>query len=248
MIRKIGLFQNLLEKYKIEKPVSADAQKYIFAARSETIKSVLSAYGEFGIGYKMLVSFNILTRRIGIRTSIAWSRFILAGIALTMAGIIAAGAYLSLKHFQKHMDRDRLPFIQGEQIAGAGKNDKPDAKGDTFKGNSPGNESSYRLGVERFSGVEEKTVNDITDKIISGITDLLGKNPVIDLRGARDKNVKMIVMGSSRSLAGRIIITAKLVDVETGRILLTEQETVDSPAETGPACSKISKKIVDRLE
>lgn len=237
-------FQKLLNKFKFEKPVSADVRKYIRKTQSGSLKSALKSLGQYNTSYGMVISTNVTARRIGLRTSIAQSRIILAGVTAALAGIAIASIHLSLKTV--NMETAPVPAQEKNINMNDGIN-KPEIKTELPQDKQSAVQTAYRVGIERFGG-SEAICDSITDSIIKELCRLKGKDFAVDMRGNKNKNVNLMVMGTSREFGGNILITAKLVNVQTGKILVVESATISGMDKSAAACEKISEVIVKHME
>ncbi len=240
----IQKFHDLLARFKFRNPVSPEAADYMLKTRKTVLKATLDSFGQYGIITGITVSMNILARNMGLRLTMVQCRIILTAIITGTAVITATVIYLAASPLPRGAGKIEPAVIEEK----AEVNIKPEIEIDPSQKKQISGRTGHRIGIERFEGDNMMISDSITDKIITELARVKGKDFVVDLRKNKKKNINLIVMGSSREFAGNILIKAKLVNVQSGKILVVESAKVSGMDKSGSACSKISEEIIKHVE
>ncbi len=145
---------------------------------------------------------------------------------------------------RKNSNLMKKPERREHESNGPPENDKKKGKNEV-----PSATNRYRLGVETFTGEALNSGNTerITSIIAGELMRIKGKDKVIRT-GTSRKNVNLMLIGSVEKLGVRYLITGKLVDVESSKILFTASESISSKPGIEKACRKLAGRIAEEIK
>jgi len=258
MNRAVEILRAVLDRFKLREPVPADIRGYIAARKREAAADVLRHYGQYGTAYGAVMAVFYGFRRLGFRPSMKQTKAFLSG-CIAIALITAITIFVILLYDTKLDYRPKI--IDSEKGGAQGlivperDDDVPHAKkkDDTAapEKTEPVSVVRYRLGVETFSGdaLEAGESRRVTDMIAGELIRLKGPEKVVLLRGReRRKLANQALLGSVEKLGSAYIITAKIVDVQSGRVTASFDESADSVADLDAACRRVAARAAGKVE
>jgi hypothetical protein len=253
MREKINSFQQFLDKFQFRKPVNLQEQEYFYRNLREGLSSTLKAVNEYGFIYGALLRIFFGCRRLGFRISVTQSALILGAAAMLAAVLIAGAVRIGSEILL--VDKG-ISLTQENKISASTKTkeigiSQLEKKTGLIKEQKKINGLSYRLGLETFGNenIEKEKSGLITKRIRFELTRHLGPGAVIGLQeGKRGKKVNLLLTGSVGKLGGLIMISAKVIDVENGKVMYITDENIKSENEIPGACDKISGRLVEKIK
>jgi hypothetical protein len=259
MNRTVEILHAIFERFKLRAPVQADVRDYILTHKRKAAVDVLRHYGEYGIAYGAALALFYGSRRLGIRLSMKKARTILAGATVLVfaAFITIFVIYIYYANIRKPVniidgaDKSAINGIVIPERDGGVPSKGNNAEPSLPEKNVPASAVRYRLGVETFTG--EALAGDetrrLTDVISGELVRLKGSEKVVRLGGAnRKSNVNLALLGSVEKLGSAYIITAKIVDMQSGRVVASFDESAASPADVDAACRRVAVRAAGKVE
>lgn len=111
------------------------------------------------------------------------------------------------------------------------------------------------IPINKYVGVTDFTVENLDRKISLSVTKQIrenlaakyGNEKIIEINTGKMNNIDLMIAGSVGKLGNKIIISVKLVDMQTSRIIFVNDESADSEAELRDKCNIISGKIAKEI-
>jgi len=104
---------------------------------------------------------------------------------------------------------------------------------------------TYLANYKEFSIVERARLKDALNEMQLGMTGVIDETTASKIGHAVGANA--IIVGSYLKVGNKVRINARLIDVQTGKILLGEQVTGDIENEIFQLLDKVSEKMAKRL-
>lgn len=249
--------ESILERFRFREPVPSETRKLAISNRSRALVLALIAVGEYGFFYSMAVKVFFMSRRIGVRLSIAQSKILLAGaLALTVfsstAGAYFAYSMMSTRNGAAVLIRFQpdapcvltIPniFSAFSSSAQSGVHTSPSSKSPEL---APPEAINYRLGIADFTSdtVEASVIRRIADCLHRSLVRQKGEERIIKLNCARGKVANHVLLGSVEHLGETYILSCRIVSVEKGIVVYATSEEANGIAGIEDACDA----LVDRL-
>ncbi len=251
----------VLSKYRLAYPLPEEVQNYIYRDRKETLKSILKITGTAGMLFWLAVILNIVLKKLGITLTILQSKIILGVTICAIAASSSTGTYKAVKYvhskiIQKDTEiENKIRSHEGLPMPFYGQQKKKEIYGKDKSINQQSNHDNdsaaiikYRIGVQPFKGSDADQSQKVSDLIATYLENINGKNSVVNLRMGQGKNINLMLMGSLIRLGGAYSITAKLINVESGKLMAAISEDLESSDNIDSVCRKIAEKISKNIE
>lgn len=246
MNKDVDKYQKLLDKLKLSKPVADKTQKYAIKSGDRNLKLILKKTGYYSALFGILLTLYRWMRVIGINATLLKSKILLsiitanAASALFLGGQYVAGKYILKQPEPAVVDRkDDANILAEKRVLINRPVSNIPAEKDSL--------STAEIGIQPFSG-DEETGRIITSKIASNLSENIGSKTVAFIKP--DKKVKLdrVLMGSVRTFGDTSYITARIINVKDSSVLNVFSEEYKSNEDLDGACSRISKKIAEKLK
>ncbi len=240
---RLNIFEGLLNKFAFRESVPVEARRFALNYKRKALEITLKHFGELNLfyGYVLRVFFSV--RKAGFNISVLQSKILLSFIIL-----IASGAVYASVIYYTDSDNGTVTNERGEQerktILKEIK-DKPDAIKKEANIKEPV-AIKYRFGVQQFTGdvIDVSVLNRVTDSIADKLIKREGRDSIVNLkRIGKYHNYNRLLTGSVERLGMTYIITAKIIDVESSKVLYVTTEEAASIEGIEEACSLIIERI-----
>lgn len=258
MSRAVEKIHAILDRFRLREPVPADIRMFVAATKRDSAVRVLRHHGVYGAAFGAALILFHGARRLGIRLAMRQARIALAGIvmiALTLIIIIFAIIFNSTDVYNRinNIDGALHDDIHGRRVPG--KSDPVPSRDEGGKQHPektlPGASVHCRLGVELFTGgaLGAEETRRVTGLVARELILLRGAEKVVLLPGAgRKKIANLALLGGVEKLGGAYIITAKIVDMQTGRVTSSFVESADSASGVDDACRRLAAKAAEKVD
>lgn len=241
----LNIFERILQRFSFREPVPGEARGFALYYKRKALELTFKHFGEYNVFYGMAMRAYFAAKRAGINLTISQVKIILL-LGSFFAGAALAGAIYFYNYTGTAAEtdggRDVATIIpQTFPVADPQKIIKPETLSEKLR---------YRIAVEQFSGeaIDRIILNKITDKVADRLSVTAGKQSVINLRkGRREKNYNRLLSGSVERLGNTYMITARIIDIESSKVLFVTTEETDDAAEIDTVCEIISRKVQANL-
>lgn len=247
MNERIEQFQRVLERMQFVEPASPELQEYIRKVKRKQFRKTLKRTGAYSLTFTLVSYIYFTLKKTGISITIYKSAAILALGSSITAVSIGAGAYFAVKKLTSPVEEIRIEkILQEEKVAVL----TPEIiKKETAAKESPADtleKIRKRIGVQPFdaANVDGSIAGRVTDMIAQGLIAIRGLDYVVNGRKEKkEKRTGMVLKGSVELFNGMYTVTAKVVDVQTLKVLYYTSESAASKDDIDGACARIAKKI-----
>lgn len=250
MKNEMKQLQDLLDKYKVTRPVPAGVRRDILAHKRKNFVAIMKKLGRYSplLGAFLIIYF--LLRKFGIIATLKQCGVILAvSAALTVAGI-TTGAYLVINHV---LDTPPPVEMQKDQIKDNSlQKTKDEAKGPSVDDYTapPLQEVKNIIAFQPFDGMNASTgeISQVSGTIQNELTRIRGSKNIISPQvSTPGSSTRLLLIGTVRKMGGSYSLTAKVIDRESGKIHFAATEE----ARTGTltmVSKKLAKEISDNID
>ncbi len=243
MSERIEQFSRVLDRLGFAEPAPPELQEYIRKVKRRQFRKTLKRTGAYSLVFILISYIYFTLKKIGISVTIYKSAAILALGSSITAVSIGAGAYFAAKKIIAPAEEIKIEKIQQEENVTAAVpvpvKKEPD-NADTLEN------IRKRIGVQPFDAANADVSMSVrvTDMIAAGLAALRGADYVVNTRREKSgKRTGMLLKGSVEFLNGEYTLTAKVVDVQTLKVIYYTSETAATENDIDSACSKIAEKI-----
>jgi hypothetical protein len=236
----------LLTKFYLKEPASADVQRHIRKIKRSQFKKILKRAGAYSIVFGAIAGVYFSLKKLGIVISIYKSVIVVIAASTLAATGVTFGTYRIYKHvfvpeINKPVDIIWTSIPMDMEI--------PKEK-DTIqrKENVSKNIDVKKIiGIQAFSaeGVEAGLSRKAFNKIYSELGRLRGSNYIKDISKPDAENAGMALKGSVELLDGIYNVSVKIINVKNLNILYYNSVKANKVEEIDSACIKLSKEIAD---
>jgi hypothetical protein len=244
--KRIDILIKLYEKYKLSDKLPLDAKKAMLDSKKRTFIKILKREGKYSLFMFFVVSIFFWVKRVGITLSIAKSAIVVITAFITFAVVISTSSFYAYNHFKQ-------PIKQIEQIKEERLTDKGDTKLEQ-KVSTPKKEKSeiinYQINVVpfEFEAIDSKVAQSITQKIVRELQKQKGKNAANIIDRAKKKiTTDKLLLGSIVKIDETILITVKIMDTRSSKVLLYINEEAKSDLQVNAVCKRIAVKVAKKL-
>ncbi|HPO46176.1 MAG TPA: hypothetical protein PK875_10315 [Spirochaetota bacterium] len=243
---EIQILQDLLDKYKVTRPVPAGIQREIYAHKRRNFVAIMKKLGRYTplLGAFLFVYF--LVRRLGFIATLKQCGVILVTASvLTVAGI-SAGTYMIIKHAADKapstidLQNDKDESVNRNSLVKHGQ-EAPGQAIEMKETPPPLREVKNVIMFQPFEGVgiSAGEAARVSAAVQDELVRLRGQNNIISaVSGTTDATKRLLLVGTVRRMGANYAVTAKIIDRVTGRIHYAATE--EAVAET---LARVSKKI-----
>lgn len=242
MSERVSAFENLLERCKLRAPVPEDLRGHAIRGR-ENINDILKKSGSYGIILGIIFKLFLIFRDLGIRASFLQIKILLAVAAAGVTVSVPVGGYYALKYISVEsteiMNEDAEQGISEIQpLQGLEK------KVSEQKALPPA--GKYEIGISDFTGNADIR-GLVGDRIGNRLISVIGKKRITPLDYSYRDRVSKIITGTVQRFGDKYLITAKIIDVETSRVIDVVSDKADRD-NIDLVCDAIIDKLSDKLK
>jgi len=246
MIEDLILLQNLLEKYKVTAPLPHVVQEHILDNKRKQLVVILKKLGRYNPLFGIILFVFFLFRKLGFGLSIIQSAIILAASSALIVGSISVSTYMYVK---------QLPDTE-PQVEQPGIIDNPPSVSDNSrtsvqkqKKTAPTGHLKFKnfIQLHPFESSSEKFSQAITSEMKKELARLRGKNNIL-MSGNNSQESSVLMFGSVEKIKTSFIITTRLVDKKTGKLIYMTSEQFKSMNEIDRVCNKIAGAISEKVK
>lgn len=257
----INIFEKLLLRFKFKLPLHNEAKKFIIRNEQDTLITTLKKFDDYNFVYGLVIKIFYISYKVRLRFSMKQSKIILAIVSTIIIIAVSISILFSAEFATNRnaalISNQLLPEYTAKVessntiINKANKNSENFHK-EAIKDTESADESvKYILGINLFSAknIELDLSPVVTDNISKELVRILGKNKVIDLRNNQNKvRYNKMLTGSISRLGEKLIISAKVVNVENSKLIFGTTETVEAVDELSNKCNAIVERLVKEIE
>ena len=243
MNNKIDNFNNLLDKYKLTDPASADTKSRLYTYKKEDLKVILKKTGKYSFIFGTIAALFFYLKKIGIGITVMKTTILITIGSMTLIASLSTGVYYTVKHVSKTDKlQDDNKIQEKKNSTDTDKGIKKDEKKSVIKGDN----IQFEYGVVPFSAenVSRQTADLVTNTVLSGIKSQKADSSVSMLDIKKQNIVEKMIVGSIEKLDSGYTITARLVQVKDSKILKIISENADSEGSIPSASRKISERLM----
>jgi TolB-like protein len=240
--------QEVLKFYRFHEPVPDKARGHMLRARKETLIRILKEKGKYSLLILLALNLFYLLKKFGISITLAKSVVIAAVVSVFTAGSVTVTAYYVIAH--KVFDKPAIEEPEEKMnIKEKGEVDEQvPAKTGTGEKSVAVRPSVPRPLINIMPFTHDSSLKGISDSITknisSSIKSIKGNWAVTtSLSLASGKKAGKVLFGSVARLGDKYIITARLVDRKSSRVLQFFKETAESRDELQDAGKRITSRI-----
>ena len=250
MISEMKILQDLLDKYKVTRPVPAGVRRDILAHKRKNFVAIMKKLDRYSplLGAFLFIYF--LLRKFGIIATLKQCSVILAiSAALTVAGV-STGAYMVIKHIlytpsPVEMQKEKTGDNSLHKI-------KDDAKSRSVDDYSspPLRDVKNIIVFQPFDGmnVSKGEISQVSGTVQNELTRIRGSKNIISSQALTSEvSTRLLLIGTVRKMGGNFAITAKVIDRESGKIHFAATEEA-RPDTLTFVSKKLAKEISDNIE
>ncbi len=250
MINEMKILQDLLDKYKVTRPVPAGVRRDILAHKRRNFVSIMKKLDRYSPFLGAFLFIYFLLRKLGIIATLKQCGIILAvTVALTVAGI-STGAYLVIKHaldtpspIEMHKEKT------GDNSLQKIKNEAKSQPTDDFT-SPPLQDVKTVIVFQPFDGMNASTgeISQVSGTIQNELTRIRGSKNIISTQaGVTKASTNLLLIGTVRKMGAAYAITAKVIDRDSGKIHFAATEEARTDTLTSVS-KKLAKEISDNIE
>lgn len=247
MINEMKILQDLLDKYKVTRPVPAGVRRDILAHKRKNFVAIMKKLDRYSplLGAFLLIYF--LLRKFGIIATLKQCGVILAiSAALTIAGV-STGAYMVIKHV---LYTPSPVELQKERTDNSKIKDEAKSLSVIDYSSPPLRDVKNIIVFQPFDGMNASTgeISQVSGTIQNELTHIRGSKNIISSQvHSPEASTRLLLIGTVRKMGGNFAITAKVIDRESGKIHFATTE--EAQADTLTIVSKkLAKEISDNIE
>lgn len=248
MINEMKILQDLLDKYKVTRPVPAGVRRDILAHKRKNFVAIMKKLDRYSplLGAFLFIYF--LLRKFGIIATLKQCGVILAiSAALTVAGV-STGAYMLIRHVLDTPSPVEMQKERAEDISKI-KDDAKSRSVDDYT-SPPLRDVKNIIIFQPFDGMNISTgeISQVSGTIQNELTHIRGSKNIISSQvSTPDSSTRLLLIGTVRKMGGNYAITAKVIDRESGKIhfAVTEEARPDTLTIVS---KKLAKEISDNIE
>lgn len=229
------IFRKLMEKYRFMEPVSPAMQVTSLLYKREILVGVLRASGSYSIIYGLSLRLFFRLRSLGSGITSAQCVALTCGIIASVAALLSAiTIYIAIPDRISAGDKDRPVPVKPDGYIVPHREDLPGKKMNT--------KAPCIVLVEQFTAenVDTAMAWTVADALASGLKSMIGEDAVGIAgkeRGGR------IIMGSVGRMGNVYLISARMVDAKSGRLVFSTTEKVEGPDNISDAGIALAKRI-----
>ncbi len=243
--------RELLEFYRFYEPVPPEGQSRIPQARKETLKRILRKKGKYGLLILLGINTYYLLKKLGISISLAKSVIIAVTVSVLSVTTVTAAVYFTLQYVTgEKPDIIEKPEIEekiNKEVEKRGSlNADIDEKPVAIKPAVP----RPLLNIIPFK--HDESLKKISAQIIGDICNSVKSSKgnwavttTVDLTSM--KKADKVLFGSIAKLGGKYIITTRLVERKSSRVIQFIKETAESEDDIEDAGKRIISRIYKHL-
>lgn len=231
--------KQLFEKCKLSENLSPETKKVMLDSKKEVFIKIMKSQAKYGFLMFFIVTLFFGIKRFGITLSIVKSSIVVITLAVFVTAGLISGSYFLVQHI---VFSDQIPEKEIQNIT-PDNGVSPNAKKKTSKMKR---KTDYKLDVFSFSseGIDRKKVNRITDKIIKQLNLIKGKNTAkLSINDKKINKYNRRLLGSVVQIDKNIMITAKIINVHTSKVIFYITEETDSIDKIDKLCDLVAQKI-----
>ncbi len=248
MINEMKILQDLLDKYKVTRPVPAGVRRDILAHKRKNFVTIMKKLDRYSPLLGVFLFIYFLLRKFGIIATLKQCGVILAiSAALTVAGV-STGAYMILKHVLDTTSPVEMQKEKAEDISKI----KDDAKSRSVDDYTapPLRDVKNIIVFQPFDGMNASTgeISQVSGTIQNELTRIRGSKNVLSSQAhTPEASTRLLLIGTVRKMGGAYAITAKVIDRESGKIHFAATEEAKSDTLTSVS-KKLAKEISNNIE
>ncbi len=238
MNSRIESFETLLSRCRLRNPLPADLRARAVRSRKNA-KEIFQKAGTYSLMLWLTFRLFMLLRDFGIKATFLQVKVLIGIIAVNAVVTAPAGGYYAVKYIKAMIepqteDAGSMPLTPDGVL-----------KDEQAEKTAPAS-AVYDVGLGGFTG-NSVNIGRVERALYSGLVEILGKDRAVYLGSGNRNRVKKIVTGTVQKFGDKYLITAKVVDVETSKVLSVISEKSD---ETGidAVCGKIAGKLAESFK
>jgi len=238
-MKPVTLLQKILNRYRLNHPVSESGRQRMFSARQKTLAMIMKNKGKYGLFFAVVLKIFYLARRFGIPLSVAKSAMVATTALLVTTGAITTGTYYTVKYIQHELKTDVLE----EPSAFMPADDKAPPSGNALPVHV-----QYDIAIGKFqsSGSGSNLADALEDDLRTRLSRMRGKGKVIMLSklppGAK-KPPRYLLLGSIIPMGEHVRVSARLVEISTSKIVVYVSQTIDGKENIQEAGKAIATRV-----
>ncbi len=246
MIDELIQLQNLLDKYKVTAPLPHALQEHVLDNKRKQLVIILKKLGRYNPLFGIILFVFFLFRKSGFGLSIIQSAIVLTVSSVFFVGGISFSTYLYVKQSSDSGAKvehsgiiDKSPSISDNSRILARKQKKT-----TVAGNL---KFEKFIQIHPFESSSEEFSQAITSEIKKELVRLRGKSNILT-SGNNSHESSVLMFGSVEKIKISYVITTRLVDKKTGKLIFMTSEQFKSMKDVNMVCKKIAMAISGNIK
>jgi hypothetical protein len=235
--------KKILEKYKLDQPLSRKTKKDIIHKRKKSLIAILKKKNKYSTLVLLSVTLLFWFKRFGISISLTKSSIvIITGAIIATSAITTVTTYTIKNYFIEEKKEKEIPKKKHKQEKVEKekpvKTTKPDKK-----------EQKYVISMIPFE--YDKQIADIGKKISSTLYKNINsrKDKAVYYGKGNKKNItsRLRIVGSVIKLGEGYFVTAKIIDIKDAKVKYHVSENAKSVDDIPSVCEKLARKLTGQF-
>lgn len=241
--KQVELFKRLMQKAKLVKPESQENQKHILISKKRQFKKILKRAGNYSLIIAFASYLFFFFKKIGVGISFMKSITLATTVTIMLAVSVISGTYYTVKYVIMPALEEQVEKIP--QKVNEIKEELTKEKAEITKKKETTIEKT-QVVIKQFiaEDLDAKITKQIMNKISSGV---VKNNNKIEFVSIKNKNAKLILIGSVDLLEESYTIYSKIIDKKTSKVLFYESETAKTKQDIDSACNRLAQKIAKKI-
>lgn len=236
MKEMINTFTRVLERFKFREALPETVRKLLYAYRKDSIRNALRHFGEYTVMNRMTVNTFYAARAVKLRPSMAQSRAAI-WISSALAVVLLLIGYMLFAGVNEPVEVPAVVHVPETEVIQEVEKEKPVLPEEKIE-----IVNVKRIAVKPLTSsfMNKRALNSATDAIYKRLSALKGRERVINLKSGK-QGYSYLLSGSVEKLGKTLIISADLVDAESGKVIYNKLERTND----AESINKIFRQIAE---
>jgi|GEM_PF-5923085 len=221
-MKETTALSSLMNKYRFTQAVPVYIQKRVALSKKKSLALTLKRLNQQTLPFSVVTALYLWFTSKGLKISLGGAKILTAVGALTLAASLTTVATVSVQYF-----RGQSLSVPAESQGLIAIKPADTTENDTGKGIKTGPMDRYIMAIQPLKiNITDKNVGDaLTLALYRELKDLLGDNQITVLKTGQTPRCRYFLTGSVSALGEKLIITVRLFDGHSGKIVFTDMHT-----------------------
>ncbi|PKL37941.1 MAG: hypothetical protein CVV44_12290 [Spirochaetae bacterium HGW-Spirochaetae-1] len=233
-MKEATALSSLMDKYRFTQAIPEEVQKRVAASKRKSLALTLKRLNQQTLPFSLITALYLWFTSKGLKISLGGAKILTTAGALTLAASLSTVATMTVQYFQ------------GQSLSAPAESQgliavKPidTTENDTDNGTKTGTADQYIMAIQplKVNLTGKDMGNALTLALYRELKDLLGDEQITVLKTDGAPRCRYFLTGSVSGLGERLIITVRLFDGHSGKILFTDMYTCPG-SEPHEACTE----------